>query len=199
MLVLLALGLGILGLLVIYEIVRVVLHIELAKRLGREATSFSYDSGAPERILIIGDSIGYGVGAGNPHYSLAGRLSRDFPGCALINLSENGMNLKRLRLKLEATTGVYDHVFISIGGMDVLCFTPIPRVRRDLEGVLSRARDLSRGSVYLVSVNNTGAVPAFRFPVAPLLSWRSSQVTRAARETCAAQSVVHVPLWRARQ
>ncbi|MDO8624361.1 MAG: SGNH/GDSL hydrolase family protein [bacterium] len=192
--------LGGLAFFIVYEVVRVIRHALVSKRLGREATIFSRGVlMGGKRILIIGDSTSYGTGTSDPAYSLAGRLASDMPEYAIENLSENAMSLTQLVEKLRTVEGPYARMFIHIGGVDTLALTPLHKVRRELTEALEQAQALTRGRVYLVSVNNPGLVPAFRFPLSWLFGRRSRQVSLVCDEACIARGVHHVPLWQRRE
>jgi lysophospholipase L1-like esterase len=181
----------------IYEMIRVMRKINLAIELGKEARPFFRDNPrATKRILVIGDSTSYGTGATDPHLSLAGRLADDFPDHALVNASKNAMSLAELVRKMDEVQGPYALTSIHIGGVDALAFTPLRQVRKCLTQALQKAKEKTNGQVLLVSVGNTGALPAYRFlPFSALLSWRSQQVSQVCEEVCKELGVTHVPLW----
>lgn len=197
MLVWVMLALSLLIALLLYEVARIARHIAYAKRLGRLAVPYSRVApDARTHILLIGDSTAYGTGASSPEASLAGLLGALYPESALTNHAENAMSLVRLVEKLgELPPAGYTNVFIHIGGVDALSFTPLSLVRRRLIEAINRAKAIAGGRVVVVSVNNTGSAPAFRFPFAQIFSWRSRLVSEAARKAAAEAGATHVALW----
>jgi lysophospholipase L1-like esterase len=89
------------------------------------------------KILIIGDSLGYGIGASQPEKSVAGLLSQRFPNASIINKSRIGATVASLSKNIEQDVdGTYDSVFLFIGGNDVArTGTDMLSVRADLQKV----------------------------------------------------------------
>lgn len=180
-----------------HEVLRLLWYLKSARRLGAEAAFFSHAFNThAKNVLVIGDSTSYGTGVQDKTRSLAGRLAADMPEYAVVNLSENGMSLKRLCENLAKLEDAYEHTFIHIGGVDTLTFTPLATVSSRMRAAIQKAKKITRGRVFLISVNNSGAVPAYRFPFAQLLSKRSRQVSMISDAVCMVEGVTHVPLWR---
>jgi lysophospholipase L1-like esterase len=188
--------LGAFVLFVIVEGIRLARAIYLAIQLGKKTVPFSQESRrGGKRALVIGDSTSYGTGTSDPRYSLAGRLAADLPDYTIENQSENAMSLARLAEKLETLHGPYDRIYIHIGGVDSVSFTPLGKMRAKLDTVLKRAHALTNGPIYLVSVNNPRAAPAYGFPFSRVFEWRSRKVSTTCGEACSLHNVYHIPLW----
>src|SRR5688572_27022080 len=70
-------------------------------------------------ILILGDSLAYGVGASSPEQSLAGQLSERFSTHSVINKAKVGATTEELADSIAgAVDDRYDTAFIVIGGND---------------------------------------------------------------------------------
>jgi lysophospholipase L1-like esterase len=180
----------------LYEVVRLLWYVHGAIELGKKAGFFSEDfDPKAKNILVIGDSTTYGTGVSDKTKSLPGRLAVDMPEYHVVNLSESAMSLKRLCEKLDTIQGRYASVFIHIGGVDTFSFTPLSTVRTRVTDAVVKAKRLARGKVFLVSVNNPAAVPAYRFPLANLFGARSRHVSVICGEVCSREGIAHVPLW----
>lgn len=149
-----------------------------------------------KRILIVGDSTSFGTGASKTEHTIAGRLINDLPDFTIINISENALRTADMRRKLSAVHDQsFDMVLIHTGGMDTVKLTPLRTLQKELQALCADAKSLGAPLVVLVSVNNTGSVPFFRFPLDRLFSWRSRQVSLTCHEVAQTTDVLHVPLY----
>ncbi len=192
--------LALIVLLVAVEAIRIGVYTRRAIMLGRGTSPVSQEKpGARVRILVIGDSTSYGTGAVNPSKSLVGRLASEYKEAAIANLSENAMNLKALAGKLALLESErYALVCIHIGGIDMLTFTPFKAMHRYLAKALESAKKIAP-RVVVVSMNNAGSVPAYRFPVSTLYEFRGRQMSRLFERACRESGVTHAPLFMERR
>src|SRR6185436_17393262 len=85
------------------------------------------------KIIVLGDSTAVGTGSKSNTESVAGRFGRDFPQAEIVNISQNGKRINGLvRDFLPLVRGHYDLAVVQIGGNDIIWFTPLGRIARDL-------------------------------------------------------------------
>lgn len=168
-----------------------------SKKLAKEtmpATQKAKDEVA--KILIVGDSLAYGTGASKPENSLVGRLAKDYTHCTFENRSENGASIKRVMRQLEAAGDQkYTFVIICVGGIDTVSFTRINKVKNQLDQLYQQSKKISAGGVIHLSVNNTGLVPMFRFPLNLLFSYRSQKIANLSQSLSREHQIINVPLY----
>lgn len=184
--------------LLFFEFGKIAKGMHLAKKAGKKTNPFSQLSDkAQERILVIGDSTSYGVGALDPRNSLVGRLALDKPRAHIENLSQTAMDLKQLASSLKGVRkNSFDTLLIHIGGIDTLSFTSLQKLERHMENVAAEARRLCRGSTILISVNNVGSAPVFQFyPLSRLLTKRSKHMSSFFSDAATKHKMLHVNLY----
>src|SRR5205085_12037458 len=104
--------------------------------------------GASYQILFLGDSTAVGTGAVDRHRSTAGYFANDFPQASITNISQNGLRLAGL---IKVSASAWDHqrlspsvkyslIVLQIGANDIIHFTKLSRVKRDLAILLDTAR-----------------------------------------------------------
>lgn len=151
-------------------------------------------SGAPLRLLAVGDSIVAGVGAGDMRLALAGATASalaalsgravQWQACGRIGINAAGLH-RRLLPELQAAD--VDVVLISVGVNDVTALTPRARFARELEGLLRGLRQRHPQAWILLP----GLPPLERFPLLPvplrqLMGLRARLLEDTAREVAAA-------------
>ena len=85
-------------------------------------TPYEQLGGGAGRILVIGDSTGYGTGAAHATDSIAGRLGTDYSAYAITNDSVNG---RQIIGAAKVVAGLpdndrYDLVLLQIGANDLI-------------------------------------------------------------------------------
>ncbi|MDO8408378.1 MAG: GDSL-type esterase/lipase family protein [bacterium] len=180
----------------LYEIARVLGLLARSLKMTRSMRPYERkDPNAPQRVLLVGDSTGYGTGTTDPRYSITGRIAADYPDAHIENWSETGSKLGYIsnKLRKRPVEAPFDLVIIMAGGMHIVHSTSMPSIREQLVDVIRQARRHSR-AVLLVAPHNAGLVPMFR----PPFSWRNlrraQEVTRVFVEVCAEQDVPLVSL-----
>jgi lysophospholipase L1-like esterase len=111
-------------------------------------------------IQFLGDSTGYGTGASNRKYTIAGRLGADYPGYSIKNHSVNGRTIGGLLADTADFSGQYDLIVLQIGANDILQERDISAVVSDLQVLLSRLAPHTKEIVMLTS-GNIGTTPVF--------------------------------------
>lgn len=116
----------------------------------------------PQSILVLGDSTGYGTGAGAGKYSIAGLLGSDYPNYAVTNNSKNGRTIGEALVEIKTLPIEPSHtlLLLQIGGNDILQKRDIDVVRRELTQLYSEANKRSV-HVVMISSGNVGTAAAF--------------------------------------
>jgi lysophospholipase L1-like esterase len=116
----------------------------------------------PPHILIIGDSTGYGTGAGDGRKSIAGLLGAEFPQYTITNNSKNGRTIGQALLTIQALQKNQSNqlLLLQIGGNDIFQKRPIAVVEVELQELLVAAK-LRAVNVVMMSCGNVGAAAAF--------------------------------------
>jgi len=162
--------------------------LRCAARLARSASAFTRPPrpGAPT-LLVLGDSLALGVGAGHPGESVAGLFARDFPHAGVINAARSGTRTREVPAQfrhLDACGGEVRAIWCSTGGNDILAGTPLHQLGSHIDEVL--ATSLRHSSTVLVTTTaNVGLAPALFFPLDRLLTVRARRVRDLVAERCA--------------
>jgi lysophospholipase L1-like esterase len=104
-----------------YEAVRI--H-ELAGNgavLSFSTEKFERKQEGDDGILILGDSLAYGVGASSREASFAGKLAEHYHDSSITNKAEIGETVGSLKETIdEKITDKYEIIFIIVGGNDIM-------------------------------------------------------------------------------
>lgn len=116
----------------------------------------------PASIFVLGDSTGYGTGAGKKQYSVAGLIGADYPNYTIINNSKNGRTIGEAltEIKTLPTEPVHALMLLQIGGNDILQKREVDVVRAELAQLYSEAKKRST-QVIMISSGNVGTASAF--------------------------------------
>jgi lysophospholipase L1-like esterase len=136
------------------------------KRLARVATTRPriLNEGREKRILVLGDSTGYGTGADRVEDTLAGRFAHDFPQVEVNNYAVNGSTTNNVIHQLENIHDRnYNLTIISTGGNDTWKFTNPRNVEKDLRITITKAREITGNNIVLIIYNNIASGPVFPF------------------------------------
>nr|AAM97294.2 SGNH hydrolase subfamily protein [uncultured bacterium CSLC2] len=143
----------------------------------RRPKSYSVLREGGKRILIIGDSTAYGMGADRPEDSIAGRLGHDFPRTEIVNTAVNGSVTKNGIDQLRrAGEKPFDLILIFTGANDIWHFTRLSALERDFRNLLEEAGKKSSHRVIVLFYANLGAAPIFPGPIRGLLGGRTELV-----------------------
>ncbi len=159
----------VLALVILFEVTKIAIAYERSRPLLVNTKPFErVEASASTKILVVGDSTGYGTGATLPEESVAGRLAADFPNASLENLSKNGMQIHEA---LQVVRGLpngshYSIILLQIGGNDIIYFSSREKVRSDLRLLLEEFKKHS-DTVLFMSSGDVGNAPAF----GPVLSF----------------------------
>jgi lysophospholipase L1-like esterase len=162
--------------------------------------AFGPPGGTPLTFVVLGDSTGAGVGAGDP--ALA------YPTLLAERLAEGG---RRVQLRVLAVSGARAHdvlvdqvpraeaarpdlVFVAIGGNDATHLTGLDDVRRDMGVALDRL--IATGATVVVAGPGDMGARNFLPPLRQLVAWRGRAVERAIAQAGRERGVPVVPLRR---
>lgn len=112
------------------------------------------------KILILGDSTGYGTGARQSSNSISGRIGADFPTYSIENKSVNGRTIGELVSVAQSVEGEYALILLQIGGNDILQQRDTAVVEKELRTIVADLTDNTE-SLVMISSGNVGAASAF--------------------------------------
>ncbi len=128
------------------------------------------------KVLFAGDSTAVGQGLEDNRLSTSGLFSRDYPQVHLENYSENGLHLKGLGDFLEHLQDKkFDLAVLQIGGNDIMFFTPLEDIRRELERVLTQTKHIAKKIIILHS-GDIGQSKLFLWPLTWVYTRRSNEM-----------------------
>jgi lysophospholipase L1-like esterase len=126
-------------------------------------------------VLFVGDSTAVGTGASDNSLSVAGWLAADHPQAQVLNRGANGKRLAELARQLPFGEKRWDLLVVQIGGNDILRFTPLAAMERDLDKVMAASKDMA-DTVAILHSGNVGLSPIFLWPLSWIYEERSRQV-----------------------
>lgn len=156
--------------------------------------------GRGSRLLVIGDSTGVGIGAGDAEAagSVAGRLRELNPQLLVENRARGGTRIRDLGNQVDASEHArYDAVLVFVGGNDVLQLTPgedFEARAHELLNRLSSRADL----VVLVPPGNLGLSPPLAWPLDRWMTKRARWVNETLQRVAAMHGAQCVELFRER-
>lgn len=162
-----------------YTYVRMRHLINIGVGLVHSATAYEQHPENPKhRILVLGDSSGFGVGATTPNDSVAGRIGALNPDTDITNISVSGARLKDVSQQLKNPRiqhdVKYDRIFVHVGGNDIVHGTSFANMHVQLQSIIEQIAPLS-DDVILIHGGNVGIAPFFPRIAQPYFTWRSKQ------------------------
>jgi lysophospholipase L1-like esterase len=181
---------------VISELFRSWLLFQKSRALVSNSVPFQRTNpDAQLRILILGDSTAVGTGSVNPPDSVAGRFGHDYQDAEIINLGANGKRTKDVAKEFRMENYVnFDLIVIQVGGNDILRFTPLSDLRKDLQELLRKAKQ-SAPHVVVLHSGNIGLAPFFPRFLGPLYTYRTKQVRSVFMEAAEESGAMYVDLF----
>jgi len=180
----------------VFSMTRSVLLAQKSLVLVRDAIAFERDvPNASTRILVLGDSTAYGVGAEDTTLSTAGRLGALYPDAEVVNLAVSGLKIEGLNKILSEIDSAerYDIVLIQIGANDIIRFTSMENIEAGIEKVLARAEKFG-GRVIVLHSGDIGEAKFFPWFVQSLLTSRSYETRRIYERVATLHSAHYVDL-----
>jgi len=104
-----------------YEAVRIHQLTGNGAAMSLSTEKFERRQESESDILILGDSLAYGVGASSRETSLAGKLAEHYHDSSITNNAEVGETVGSLKETIdEKITRKYETIFIIVGGNDIM-------------------------------------------------------------------------------
>lgn len=154
-------GVGVLVAVIVYTLQYTnVLRYAKSIILIAQTTPYEQTGTGVGKILVLGDSTGYGTGVTNAAESIAGRLGADFPQYTIINKSVNGDTIAAATERAKKLEGKYDLILLQLGANDVIQKNTVKAIVSDTEAlrnILSRHTQ----QIVMMSSGNIGGAPAF--------------------------------------
>jgi lysophospholipase L1-like esterase len=126
--------------------------------IAKATPSYEQKGNDSASLLILGDSTGYGTGAGNSKGSIAGLIGADYPNLRITNSSVNGRTIGGLRKDIEKLEGEFDVILLQIGANDILQKRTVEETMVDLRAVLDVLSPKTKKIVMISSGNVGGAI-----------------------------------------
>lgn len=179
----------------------VVIYVDgfrLAKTLWLIVSIEPYEQFIPDapRILIFGDSTGYGTGARLNTNTIAGRIGADFPSYTIVNTSVNGQTIKDALLKMKELpeAKAYTLILLQLGGNDILQKRPLASIKAELALLLAEATNRAE-HVVLMTSGNVGGAPVFKGKQARDYEMRTRELRTVSMELSTQAGVHYVDLF----
>ncbi len=135
------------------------------------------------RVLFLGDSTVYGVGAPTPQQTVPGWFGQAFPTVAVFNRSRNRARMSECQSLLVDLAGQpFDAIVVMGGGNDIVVGTSAAQLERDLKHLLVKLQSMTQ-TVLLVHQGNLGNVPLLPTWLQPIFTRRSRMVRQVMRQT----------------
>ncbi|PIT86909.1 MAG: hypothetical protein COU33_00555 [Candidatus Magasanikbacteria bacterium CG10_big_fil_rev_8_21_14_0_10_43_6] len=177
------------------QVLRTRHFIRIGEGLAEAAVAYEqHPSNTTQRILVVGDSSAVGVGTSSPEGSVAGRIGKDYPNADITNLGVSGAKTGELITILETLTESYDVILIHTGGNDIVRYTPLEQVERDLGHVLSLAKQHAP-YVIVLHGGNVGTARLFPAPTRWIFSRRTKQVRDIFLRVAKKSDVQYADMW----
>lgn len=177
-----------------YEYARFRSLIIVSASLIDSAKSYEREGGA-EKILVLGDSTGVGVGATRPEESVAGRIAALHPEWSVENHALSGAQAADLSSQLKhAKENRYRLALVQIGGNDIIRFGDPDATAEILEPVL---KDIAAHAdqVVFLSAGNVGGATFFPRWLRPLYHRRTLAFHKAFTAIAERTGVTYVNLY----
>ncbi len=149
----------------IYQLIRVRHFKVIGEKLVQITKPFNVQNQNPSKqVLILGDSLAVGVGATDPKYSIAGRISKDYPDISITNAAISGSRTIDVINQINNLEKKhFDLIIIQIGGNDVTHFTNLQQVTHNMEQIIKQAKGISP-HILVWSSGSVGYAPIFIHP-----------------------------------
>ncbi len=154
------------------------------------------NEGKERKILVLGDSTGYGTGADKVEDTLLGRFAHDFPDVEVNNYAVNGSVTNNLIPQLgKVENKKYNLTIISSGGNDTWKFTNLRHVERDLRIAIGKAQEITGNNIVLIIYNNNDSGPVFPFLVRYFILKRTKQINEIYMKVAQEFGIQAVPVF----
>ena len=148
-------------------------HLEPYQQKGDRVTS----------ILFVGDSFGYGTGAGSASSTLAGLMGRHMPSADIVNKSKNGTKSIDLANRINSDVDRnYDVIVVVVGANDIL--HPEVNVSSSRQFYKTIYDTVSRRANNVIAITTVDFkdISFFLWPLNYYFSERSSRINQIAKD-----------------
>lgn len=182
-----------------FETIRIVRRSMYAKYGAKKTKPFISEKDTyTKTILLVGDSIAYGVGASAPQFSLAGTIEKEYPAHKVHVRAQPGSgtsSLLQFLKEAEQVQKTYNTIIMFSGGMDIIKGLNGDAYKNNLEHAFKKAKQMSPHVIY-ISPPNVGLAPIFKFPFRYIFSRRAKHFTHVAEVATNNYSITHINLFR---
>lgn len=166
-----------------YEVIRMNQLINAGAVMTRNAVKFERPIEGKNEILIIGDSLAYGVGVTKPEDSFAGVLADSFDNKAIVNKAEIGETIGSLENSIDEKLATrYERVYIIVGGNDIMRMHINILNSKDSLKTLVRDAAQSADRVFLVTTGDFENVSLSPWLLKQVFEIRSNMIRSTALE-----------------
>lgn len=165
------------------------------KGLAEKAVKFERRTeGATFKVLVMGDSSAFGVGASDPAHSLPGLLGARLPKASIENVAISGERTAAVARQLDsASQPHYDMALLQIGGNDVTHVTSIPDTTRNLAATIDQLKTRADKVVVLTS-GDFASAPIWPWPLNLFYGQHNRKLQKAFATTTAEHGATYVSI-----
>lgn len=146
------------------------------------------------RMLVLGDSTAYGVGATEASHSTAGRIASRF-NLTVENRAKSGAVTRDVLSQIqEASDEKYDLALVQVGANDVIHFKSLDTAERSLDDALTQLSQKTDRIVLLTS-GDIGNAPLWIFPLNRFYTHRTEYLRARFVNLLAKHNAVYVDLY----
>lgn len=153
----------------------------ISSRLPRLKPYEQAGSQTGPRILVLGDSVAFGLGASSSAASIAGLLGHQFPRAQIINQGQIGLQTEQLASNLAVPGLRYDLIVITIGANDIIRpWINLKKSAQHLQAIYRYASEHA-GQVATYTTANLSTCRLFLWPLNRYIGRRSLWLRQAAK------------------
>ncbi len=165
----------------IYVGIKTYNYVHASEVLEASTVRFERPVANSGKILVLGDSLAYGVGTSAPESSFAGQLAEHFPEYGVVNRSEVGDQVEQLARSIDnkVVGGPYEQIHIVIGGNDILRYGTNLEESADYLHKIAAVASVHSGRVVLVTTSDFSNVSFVPWFMRNYFSNRSNELRQA--------------------
>lgn len=134
-----------------------------------------------QKILVVGDSIAYGVGTTKSEKSISGRLGEKFPNSKITTRAENGLTTSELlEDKEKYFRGDFDKTVIIIGANDIIWWKNLEKTTSNIKKIIKEAEN-NKSKTYFYTSGKIGEAPVIPWYLKPIYNKRSLTIRNKAK------------------
>lgn len=164
-----------------FEAVRIYHLSENGAALSLSTKKFERDIAGRKKILILGDSLAYGVGASSQKTSFAGKISEHYKELSIVNNAKIGETVASLKDSLdEKVSEEYETIFIIVGGNDIMrMHINVYNSANSIESIIDKSSRHSK-KVVLITTGNFNYVSLNPWILKSVFNARANAIRHAA-------------------